>query len=342
MKQKHQNIAIHLIGIITFMILPIFFSPGPEPNWQNIFNPFALSKWIARAVMLAIFYLHFFYLIPYFFFPKKYTTYIIFIFVGFAFVYAIPELWLKFYGSPPTYTSHFPPPPKRMGGGILGKIGHDVYLYLLVIFGALALKIRNQWEKARAEKLNAEISYLRLQINPHFLFNALNDIYALAMEKSDFTAEAIVKLSGIMRYIMAEANKESVSLEKEITYIRDYIDLQQLRFGQGVKVKTSFQGNFANKKIAPLLLITFVENAFKYGVNAEELSEISVEVSLEGKVFKMKVKNIIVQNNLPSLQKNGIGLENTIHRLELLYPNRYVLNIANDKKTFEVNLEIDL
>ena len=324
------------------MILPIFFSPGPDPNWQNIFNPFALSKWIARAIMVVIFYLHFFYLIPYVFFSKKYVVYIIFILLGFAFVYVIPALWLKLYSPLPPHALSSFPPPKPMGESIFGKVGHDIYLYVLVIFGALALKIRNQWEKVRAEKLNAEISYLRLQMNPHFLFNALNNIYALAMEKSDYTPEAIVKLSGIMRYIMAEANKENVSLEKEINYIKDYIDLQKLRFGEEVRVKTSFQGNFAKKKITPLLLITFIENAFKYGVNVEDVSEISVEVILEDELLKMNVKNIIVQNNLPPIQKNGIGLENTLQRLELLYPNKHKLSIDNDGKIFWVNLEIEL
>ena len=130
------------------------------------------------------------------------------------------------------------------------------------------LKINSRLKLAEKEKVNAELSYLKAQINPHFLFNTLNSIYSLAIEKSDYTATAVVKLSSMMRYVITDASHKFVPLEKEINYISNYIELQKLRIDSSIKLMYTVTGDISDKKIAPLVLISFIENAFKYGVNA--------------------------------------------------------------------------
>ena len=154
-------------------------------------------------------------------------------------------------------------------------------MFLTALFVFLSLRINKQLKQTEEDKLNTELSYLKAQINPHFLFNTLNSIYSLAItENADQTSSAIVKLSGMMRYVISEANKDFVSLEKEVNYVKDYIEMQKLRLGNTVKIDPSVSGHYFIKKIAPLMLISFIENAFKHGVNAEAHSVILIELNI--------------------------------------------------------------
>ena len=137
--------------------------------------------------------------------------------------------------------------------------------FLLVIALAFLIKITNRLNEINTEKRNAEVSYLKAQINPHFLFNTLNSLYALTLQKSNEAPIAVLKLSGIMRYVVTESNREYVPLEKELNYIKDYIALQKLRLDPNVSLVFEIDGEPFGKAIAPLLLIPFIENAFKYG-----------------------------------------------------------------------------
>lgn len=232
---------------------------------------------------------------------------------------------------------------KYLGGHhFFFDISHNFFMLLMIIFFSLTIKIRNRWRKAEKERLNAELSYLKAQINPHFLFNTLNSIYSLAIEKSDYTPTAVVKLSGMMRYVITDAAKDFVSLEKEINYIRDFVDLQKIRFGETVDVDFTVSGDKLGKKIAPLLLIAFIENAFKYGVNPEEKSAIFVSIE----VFDSKIK-LIVRNKKVNSLANGdlsskVGIENTMSRLNLIYANRYKLKFDDTDNEYKVELTIEL
>src|ERR1700748_3501739 len=187
------------------------------------------------------------------------------------------------------------------------------------------LKISNRLKLAEREKVNAELSYLKAQINPHFLFNTLNSIYSLAIEKSDYTATAVVKLSGMMRYVITDASHKFVSLEKEINYISDYIELQKIRLDDSIKLSYSVSGDPADKIVAPLVLISFIENAFKYGVNAEENSEIKIHIDSTKGYVHLRVFNKKVKIQQVNTHTSGLGIENTINRLQLLYPGRHKL-----------------
>jgi hypothetical protein len=236
---------------------------------------------------------------------------------------------------------HHPHPPHF---NILRDIFFDysMYLLLIVLFIAMLLKTSQRWRKLQNEKLETELSYLKAQINPHFLFNTLNSIYSLAIEKSDYTATAVVKLSGMMRYIISESNKHFVPLQKEINYIQDYIELQKFRLGGTVQINYLVDGSPETLEIAPLLLITFVENAFKYGVNPEEYSDISIGIKIVQESVFLTVSNNKVTHSMHKKESSGLGIANTRHRLEMLYPGQYSLDIHDDVKMFIVELQIKL
>ena len=220
-------------------------------------------------------------------------------------------------------------------------VNEHFFLYLVVFFLALLLKIRDRWIRAEDEKLHAELAYLKAQINPHFLFNTLNSIYAMALGRSEQTAVAIVRLSSMMRYVLVEAGKEKVPLEKELTYLTDYIQLQQTRFEGSLQLGLEINGQPLGKSIFPLLLIPFVENAFKYGVNPEEPSTIGIRIDIDGHDLKLKVCNRKVAIAAPDADApGGLGIRNTRRRLQLLYPGRHSLEIEDEVKTFTVLLNL--
>ncbi|HEV2481518.1 MAG TPA: histidine kinase [Puia sp.] len=213
------------------------------------------------------------------------------------------------------------------------------FLFLVILFLALLLKIRDRWIRAEEEKLHAELAYLKTQINPHFLFNTLNSIYAMALGRSEQTAGAIVQLSSMMRYVLVEAGKEKVPLEKELGYLTDYIQLQQTRFEGSLRVILEINGLPEEKQIFPLLLIPFVENAFKYGVNPEAPSTIGIRLDIGDHGLQLRVTNHKVAV-VPADTPGGLGISNTRRRLQLLYPGRHSLIIEDEPKTFTVLLNL--
>jgi LytS/YehU family sensor histidine kinase len=205
------------------------------------------------------------------------------------------------------------------------------------------LKINTRLKLTEEEKIRVELSYLKSQINPHFLFNTLNSIYALAIkENANKTATGMLKLSGMMRYVVTEASNELVSLEKEMTYINNYIELQKLRLDKSVMLNFEINGDIQNQKIAPIILIPFIENAFKYGVNPDEDSNIKIVISISKLQIILLVENNKVTANSNTIEKTGYGIKNTKNRLALLYPARYELDINETATFYTVKLKISL
>ena len=232
--------------------------------------------------------------------------------------------------------------------------GADEWFYsglrLSVISGAYAILIKFaiDWfdsQKLKAELVNqtqaSELALLRSQVNPHFLFNTLNNIYSLVCKKSPDAPEAIMKLSAIMRYMLYDANTDRVLLEKEIEYLESFIELQKLRQRQQGFVEISVKGDVIGKTIAPMLLIPFVENAFKHGSKTGPFPGIKINIVIEQHQFLFEVTNYLKKNMLaPKDARGGIGLQNIRRRLELIYPGRYSLDIMTDKELFMVKLLI--
>lgn len=218
---------------------------------------------------------------------------------------------------------------------------------LFFIFLSTAFKFAVDWflnEKVRKnlenEKLTAELAFLRSQINPHFLFNSLNNIYSLAYQKSDKAPEAIMKLSEIMRYMLQESNEPRVRLSREIRYLENYIELQKLRFKGEAFVELSIVGEYTDDIIAPLILISFVENAFKHGdaLNAEH--PIRIRISLTEHTLHFEISNR--KSLLNKDESSGIGMSNVRRRLELLYTGRYLLELEENPLSYCCRLRLEL
>ncbi|WP_394766895.1 sensor histidine kinase [Ferruginibacter sp.] len=195
-------------------------------------------------------------------------------------------------------------------------------------------------KEMKVQQLNAELSYLKAQINPHFLFNTLNNIYSLAICENEQTPEAILKLSAIMRYVTDDATADTVPLQKEIDYLQNYIALQQLRSNNKLEIKFTISGDLQHNKIAPLLLINFIENAFKYGVSNHLPCYVDIEIFILNNNITLKVNNKIISGIVT--ESTATGANNTLRRLELQYPNKHSLQINDQDHLYKIILQINL
>jgi sensor histidine kinase YesM len=198
-------------------------------------------------------------------------------------------------------------------------------------------------QKLEHEKLETELKFLRSQVNPHFFFNTLNNLYSLVERKDDRAGPTLLKLSDLMSYIIYEASNKRVSLDKEVENLKNFISLEQLRFAN-LEVDFTNRDDFGRSQIAPLLLLPFLENAFKHGVGKEkERNWVEIQLQLDGSQLTYVVKNASSpQDEAEKIEQRGIGLENLQRRLELLYPEGFDLRTEDLKETYEASLVLDL
>lgn len=236
----------------------------------------------------------------------------------------------------------------------LSKISKNLFRDYAVIALGVCLKIIRDWDKKdrlttqlAEEKRDAELQFLRAQIHPHFLFNTLNNLYGLALKNSPHTPESILKLSGLLDFILYECNAEKIHLHKEIELIRHYIELERLRFGE--RLALTFEPKTAqgdDLPIAPLLLLPFVENAFKHGAANTASDAVFVKINLQttGGALFFQVENSKSDRpkNGPDNGHKGIGLRNVEKRLALLYPGRYELEKVEGEDVFLIALKLQL
>jgi two-component system LytT family sensor kinase len=343
-KSKQLKILIHLICWILYFSLPLLFYSKPNypefenqaPNGIQIFQkqiPLNLS-----AVLF--FYFNLFYLVPVLLLRKKFLVYSLAI----VCCYILTFFSVRYFAPVPD-----PSLPRYLRALTSVRTGYINFIFIFMFLLSTAIPVTIEWlrleQRSRdieAEKINTELSYLKVQVNPHFLFNSLNSIYSLAVAKSEATPDAVIKLSNLMRYIMYETKEDFVPVEKCVTYMQQYIDLQRLRLSTKNKVNLNLAGDFASRKIAPLLLIPFVENAFKYGVTTHQESEINISVGLDDSLLIFHINNPIHQNGTGRESNSGIGIENVKKRLSLIYPDKHHLSIKKENNHFEVNLNIEL
>lgn len=226
-------------------------------------------------------------------------------------------------------------------------------VHLLFVSVALGYGFTRNWllsekkkQELEREKLTAELNFLKTQLNPHFLFNVLNMAYSSASRKGDDqTAGIIEKLSVLMRYMLYESNVDKIEVEREIEFIRNYINLQKMRFSKDLPVTVNFsiQGDYNGQRIAPLILISFIENAFKHGVKLEKKSEITLNMNFHNGEMEFYISNDVFKDLQPDRKKaSGIGLKNTQKRLSIIYPHRHKLSIESDADKFTVKLLLTL
>ncbi|SFH29834.1 sensor histidine kinase [Pedobacter insulae] len=226
-------------------------------------------------------------------------------------------------------------------------IGQTFFTSGFFVVTSSLLKFATDWfsnervqRNLESQKKDMELQFLKSQLNPHFLFNSLNNIYSLAYQKSDKTADAILKLSEIMRYMIYESNDSWVALSKEVEYVQSYIELQKLRFKDGAAVELTLNGEIDAQHIVPLILISFVENAFKHGVANDPQDPIRINIIANQKILHFSITNKKSKTNKDAM--GGVGLNNVERRLQLLYPDRYKLNIVNSATHYTSELMLDI
>jgi sensor histidine kinase YesM len=339
MKKKSLEINLHILGWLLFLLIPLLISPkAPEIIKHELglysFLPFLISS----VVLIIIFYINYFIFIPKFLFLEKYLLYCVICIVSIILAKIISVFFLSLFIKPndivlnnPVLKDTFPL-----------VFANSLLMFFVVFLASIGLRLNNRWKQTEKEKISAQLSYLKMQVNPHFLFNTLNSIYSITISKLPQAAEMIAKLSDMMRYSLKETKLDYVPLENEINYISNYIDLQKVRFDDSVKLTFEVEGNYYNKQIAPLLLIPFIENAFKHGVNSEQNSNIKIRIYIKGNEIQLLVINnkVKVENSIED--KSGLGIENTKIRLDLIYPSKHIIDISETEVEFIVKLNIDL
>ncbi len=328
-----MEFAIQLIAWAIILSAPIFFRPQVDvpPQATSFFM-------IGPSLFLAAFYFgNYYLLIPQILFRKRIVLYVLVVFACIFIIIFLPELIAKFN------LGYLPSAPKEMRD--LGRLSSTVFsLLTFVISSSIAVikELFETWDKkqrAEAEKAEAELASLRLQVNPHFLFNTLYNIYYLSVNKSDNAPGAVLKLSDMMRFLMIDSQEKYISLRKEVDYIQRYIDLQKMRISEKTTVKFIVVGDSSSRQIAPLLLFPFVENAFKYGVSSHEETSIYIGLLISDTMIQFEVTNQKYQT-VDEAGRNNIGLKNVTNRLQLIYPRLHKLEISNEKKSFNVHLRI--
>lgn len=359
------RILFHSVGWLLFFGLVIAASAmNRDNNLAAIFSPPFL---LFYAIYLLFFYLNEVVLLPKLYLKKKYGLYFSLI-VGLLVAVALLQPWDKLIKGQregvadvrsrplppdrrPTGSLHFNqrPPGQRVPRQNPQKVDIvSIVLFTTLWAVGMAMALFRQWRQterraaqAEIERANAELSFLKAQVNPHFLFNTLNNIYSLAVEKSDQAPDAIMKLSNIMRYVTDESKQDFVPLSDEVSCITDYIALQQLRLTNRTTVHFTATGSYETLQIAPLILMPFIENVFKYGVSAHHPSTINITLGTKEKTLHFFCRNAIVKTSENS-ERTGIGLQNTKARLQHLYPERHTLVLAQQDDTFTVQLTVQL
>jgi two-component system, LytTR family, sensor histidine kinase AlgZ len=202
-------------------------------------------------------------------------------------------------------------------------------------------KKQQEWMQAEKEKVTAELQLLKAQVHPHFLFNTLNNIYSFSLENSPKTPGLILKLSSLLSYMLYDCKTENVLLEKEIEIMKNYIDLESERYGNKIEISWSIEGDIRDKYIAPLLMLPFLENAFKHGTSEQlEKPWLSVDISVKHDTLKCKIANS--KNEYVPASIHGIGIENVKKRLGFMYPEKHELKMNDEGNFFVVSLLIEL
>ena len=347
----------HAFGWLLFLSLPLVFVAGQSSVGAVSVLITSPYYWLFFLCYALVFYTHTYWLLPRWYFGNRivlYFTAVLLLLTCIHFIHPFDNL-MNLLGDKQAAPERFPgPPPFGEPGlhhppGPRGGPGFDIIsiaLFLLTIALSITVVLSANWRRtqqmvleSQKEKAQAELSMLKAQIHPHFLFNTLNNLYALAASNHPSTATAILQLSNILRYVTEEVTNDFVSVESELNCIRDYIELQKLRLTPKTEVSVQIAEG-SGLRIAPMILMTFVENAFKFGVSTHDPSSISVSISVDGKSLLFVCRNTLVQPQR-DVQSTGIGLRNTIKRLDYIYADRYSLQMETNSDSYTVTLKID-
>ncbi|SKB80925.1 sensor histidine kinase [Dyadobacter psychrophilus] len=303
--------------------------------------PYFVICVVGRILMLIVIaYLNLHYFLPNLLLKKRYGLYVTAVFLsilGYLLMQSLFDFYLYGYVIGPMRNSNW-----------IETLSYNFFSTLWYVGLMLALKLSLDWyeqqrilQKITVEKLQAEVNFLRSQVNPHFLFNVLNNLYALTLKKSDLAPDVVLKLSEMMEYMLYDSDNSRVLLQKEIGYLNTYLELEKLRFGDHSDIILNVSGDVNGQVIAPLLLLPLVENAMKHGVSQQNgTAWLHGDLRVNKSSLKMDIENSKPAIHVP-VGKGGIGLDNLRKRLELLYPAKHTLKTQDKGNSFLVNLEIE-
>lgn len=354
-----KTLSLHFIIWAVLFFLNYMFLNNFKVPFDFLYHT---KLWL---VYIFIFYVNFYLLMPALLFKKKVFLYLFTVIVmiaGTLFIKSLIEIGksdtsysenkrLEKKSDAPDIRHHesiiikpriekLPPP----------RIGFmPLYSLLLVFAASTSLRLVQKWQddekrktEIEKERVTTELSFLKQQINPHFLFNALNNIYSLTLNTSSPASGALLKLSSILRYMLYETEHTTVLLKDELNIIVDFIELQKIRITEKVKVNYQVIGIPGNLKIAPLLLIPIIENAYKYGIDNVNKSFINITVKIDSDQLELNVSNRVISSSLGKEATAGIGIKNIKRRLDLLYPDKYSFDTVEKDSIFNVELKINL
>ena len=355
--EKLKNILVQILQnriflhalFWAFVLWNAPFTSVPEiaQDWRAY-----MYRVVGIPTKMAATYLLAYYQIPKLLYKKKYlyfTLSLILSIIGFTIIYRFNNIHIAetFAGSQA---------PKESLLEIIYQLDYTIsdyvfrvylytFLFMMVKFTRDIAKEKTQIETLQKEKTQAELNFLKAQIHPHFLFNTLNNLYALTLDKSDDAPEVVAKLAEILDYMLYQCNEPNVLINKEIELLQNYIDLEKLRYGDRLHLEFDYEIDQSHTRIAPLILISIIENAFKHGVSST-IAEARIEISL---IVKNDLLHFRVFNTKGEFAqadqmnyKEGIGAKNIQRQLELVYPNHYEWEVEEKEYSYEVNLSIVL
>ena len=357
-KRPLVNFLVHWIAWLTLHFITY------TPTLLNSTNPFTsyfiYSHIVVSSINFLLFYVVAFFIMPRLGLIKQQWAWVVVASILLAIVFTYFKFRLDTYRMEQAlnnmpWNNRFP---RKTNPEPLGFFSYRFRSYfqanilnnISIIVLAFAYRLSVNWyqqEKIRKEletqKLRAELSYLKMQVNPHFLFNALNNIYSLAViENSKRTGDSIMKLSDLMRYVLYEKEDQDhkVRLDNEISHINSYIDLEKLRHEGKIYVNFSIEGDTLDKRIAPLLIFPLIENSFKHGILTDAQKPVKLELKVTDQFISFATQNF--KNDYMKDKVGGIGLRNVRKRLDLLYGDRYNLDVKETPDQFFVNLQLPL
>lgn len=348
---KHNRVLQHLLYWLAVITgLTIIYGIGFPSYWLTVFIVL-----ISLPPQIFFFYTVAYIGMPRLLYRKKYIAFFFFVTICMlisASVYRIMEIFIvdpilfnAFRKNDPTYVWH------KLDGTFLEQfMKHNYFISAIeqsniVVWIAIAVKFFKMWYEKRQVALQAELDFLKGQVHPHFLFNTLNNLYALTLKQSPQSPKIVLGLSEILRYMLYECNADTVMLKRDIDILESYVALEKVRYEDRLEMSFSMNGEIADQKIAPLLVLPLLENAFKHGASEDmDTPWININLQVKDNLFKFKIANSKPEQQPSDAKKHfgKIGLGNVRKRLELLYPGAHLLRTVEEEDTFLAILEIQL
>lgn len=350
MTQRFYIAGNRLLTHVLFWLAYLFVYTGVHAEGEDGLLTYFWNELQGLPAAMLVTYVNVYLLFPRFFIPKRYIAYAIRAVLLLFAASLLNRILIERIIEPIFFpdTTYYEPVFVwyLLFKGMLWFLAPVLLFTLLVKAVAHWVEQEQVYQETLREKLAAELNLLKAQVHPHFLFNTLNNLYALTLQSAPAAPQVVLKLSELMSYMLYESQAESISLEKEIGHIQNYIALEKIRYGDRLDVSLATSGETAGKKVAPLLLIPFVENAFKHGVSDEtDHVWVTIDIKVKDGRLGVKIENSHTGEDLPAdgnAITGGIGLQNVQRRLALLYPDAHHLTLAKEADHYTVDLKIRL